>query len=65
MSGELTSKVMLYDAGTEVNELPGVGLHQPARLNGGMDENGVVKVVMDGFSYPATSETLKITITPM
>lgn len=65
MSGDITSKVMLYDAGTEVNEQPGVGLHQPARLNGGIDEMGKVMVVNDGFSYPTASNTVKITITPM
>jgi hypothetical protein len=56
---------MLFDAGTEVNELPGVGLHQPARLNGGEDENGNVRIVSDGFTYPAVSDVVKITITPM
>jgi hypothetical protein len=64
-SGDITSNIMLYDAGTEVNELPGVGLHQPARLNGGDDENGNVHIVNDGFSYPAVSSVVKITITPM
>jgi len=65
LSGDITSSIMLYDAGTEVNELPGVGLHQPARLNGGDDENGNVTIVNDGFTYPAVSSVVKITITPM
>jgi len=65
LSGDITSKVMLYDAGTEINELPGVGIHQPARLNGGMDENGNVRTVDDMFTYPAVSSAVKITITPM
>ena len=65
MSGDITSKVMLYDAGTEVNEMPGVGIHQPARLNGGDDEGGNVRIVNDGFTYPSVSETVRITITPM
>ena len=56
---------MLYDAGTEPNELPGVGLHQPARLNGGTDEMGQVMVVNDEFTYPSVTNTVKITITPM
>ena len=38
---------------------------QPARLNGGMDEGGNVRHVMDSFNYPSVSETVKITITPM
>jgi hypothetical protein len=65
LSGDITTKVMLYDAGTEVNEIPGVGIHQPARLNGGMDENGNVRVVDDMYTYPAVSDAVKITITPM
>jgi hypothetical protein len=65
ISGDITSSIMLWDAGTEVNELPGVGLHQPARLNGGVDENGNVMLVNDGFTYPDVADVLKITITPM
>lgn len=65
ISGDITSSVMLYDAGTEINEYPGVGLHQPARLNGGEDENGNVRTVSDGFTYPAVTDAVKITITPM
>ena len=33
LSGDITSQVMLFDAGTEVNEEPGTGPNQP--LNGG------------------------------
>ncbi len=65
VSGNITSSIMLYDAGTEPNELPGVGLHQPARLNGGSDENGKVRMVDDMYTYPAVSSVVKITITPM
>ena len=65
VSGNISSKVMLYDAGTEPNELPGVGLHQPARLNGGTDEMGQVMVVNDEFTYPSVTNAVKITITPM
>jgi hypothetical protein len=65
VSGDITSSIMLYDAGTEVNELPGVGLHQPARLNGGEDEMGNVRTVDDMYVYPAVSSAVKITITPM
>jgi hypothetical protein len=65
VSGNITSKVMLYDAGTEPNELPGVGLHQPARLNGGTDEMGKVMIVNDEFTYPSVTNAVKITITPM
>jgi len=65
LSGDITSKLMLWDAGTEVNEYPGAGLHQPPRINGGMTEGGVVRMVDDGFFYPAVDDVLKVTITPM
>jgi len=65
LSGNITSSIMLYDAGTEPNELPGVGIHQPARLNGGSAENGSVRTVDDMYTYPAVSSVVKITITPM
>lgn len=65
LSGNITSSIMLWDAGTEVNEQPGVGLHQPARLNGGVEENGNVGQVSDSFTYPSVSEVVSITITPM
>jgi len=63
LSGDITSHLMLWDAGTEVNEYPGAGLHQPPRINGGTAENGVVMVVNDGFSYPAVNEVIKVSIT--
>jgi hypothetical protein len=65
LSGDVTSYLMLWDAGTEVNEYPGAGLHQPPRINGGPTENGVVKIVNDGFSYPSVSDVIKVTITAM
>jgi len=65
LSGDITSQLMLWDAGTEVNEYPGAGLHQPPRINGGTAENGVVMVVNDGFSYPSVNEVIKVTITAM
>lgn len=65
ISGNITSSLMLWDAGTEVNEQPGVGLHQPARLNGGTDENRNVGPVSDSFTYPQVSYIVSVTITPM
>ncbi|MGH8247245.1 MAG: spondin domain-containing protein, partial [Gammaproteobacteria bacterium] len=44
-SGEVAGDVMLWDAGTEVNEAPGAGPNQAPRqtaANTGPDENGVV-----------------------
>ncbi len=70
ISGDVTSSVLLYDAGTEVNEFPGAGLNQVIRQSGanaGTDENGVVTNidnVSDGFSYPEVGQVINITITP-
>jgi len=70
ISGDITSKMILWDAGTEVNEEPGVGPNQAPRQkapNTGTNENGVVKSikdVKDGFSYPKTASVMKVTITP-
>jgi hypothetical protein len=60
ISGEVTSQVMLWDAGTEVNEYPGAGLHQGP---GGVDETGNVMTVNDGFTWPEVSQVIRVTIT--
>lgn len=63
--GEITNEIKLWDAGTEINEYPGAGIHQPARLNGGVDENGMVMMVNDGFMYPNVDQLIKVTIVKM
>ena len=68
MTGDVTSKIKLWDAGTEVNEEPGNGPNQPMNQSGpntGDDENGMVKDinnVSDGFTYPAVANTIKVMI---
>lgn len=70
VSGDITSKITLWDAGTEVNEEPGVGPNQAPRQpapHTGPREHGVVQpisAVKDGFHYPAVSEVIRVTITP-
>ena len=70
ISGDITDQVDLWDAGTEVNQEPGVGADQAPRQaagNTGADENGTVELitnVVDGFTYPADNEVIKVTITP-
>jgi len=67
LNGDVTSQFGLWDAGTEVNEEPGVGLNQAPRQktpNTGMSEKKKVGPVKDGFTYPATTDVLRITITP-
>ncbi len=68
LSGNITDKLQLWDAGTEVNEEPGTGANQAPRqkmANTGMTEKGVVKLVVDGFEYPTTKSVLKVTVTPV
>jgi len=67
LSGDVTAQFALWDAGTEVNEEPGVGPNQAPRqksANTGMREKKKVGPVNDGFTYPATTDVLRITITP-
>ena len=66
VSGDVSSQIMLWDAGTEANQPPGVGSDQAPRQAGpdtGEDEGGNVRLVDDGFSYP--NGVLRVTITPM
>ena len=70
-TGDVTSEVLLYDAGTEVNEAPGEGPNQAPRQSGpdtGTDENGVLGRITDGtpdragFTYPNTADVIKVTL---
>ena len=65
LSGDITDKLLLWDAGTEVNQAPGLGADQGPRQKGpntGATENGVVHLVKDGFTYPNTKDVLRVTI---
>ncbi len=67
IEGDITDQVLLWDAGTEVNEPPGLGVNQAPRQsasNTGPDENGDVMQVDDSYSYASPSTLLKVTITP-
>jgi len=67
VSGDITDQIMLWDAGTEINEAPGEGPNQAPRQSGanmGTGENGVVQLVNDGFTYAAVSDVISVTITP-
>lgn len=66
LSGDITEQLLLWDAGTERNQAPGMGDEQAPRqkmANSGAAENGVVRTVSDGFSYPDTKAVLRVTIT--
>ena len=68
VSGDVTSQIRLYDAGTEVNEASGLGPNQAPRsaVDTGMAESGAIQLlsdVNDGFTYQTVMETLRVTIT--
>ena len=68
VSGEVTALVMLWDAGTEANEDPGVGPNQVQRQSapntGPADPNNIVRLMDDGFTYPAVTEVIRVIINP-
>lgn len=65
LTGDITGSLVLWDAGTEVNQAPGVGLEQAPRqkmANTGPAENGKIGLVKDAFMYPNTKDVLRVTI---
>jgi hypothetical protein len=64
ITANITDNLSLWDAGTEVNEFPGAGNNQPARGGGnsGPAENGKVRVVDDGFSYPNVGQMIRVMV---
>lgn len=74
VSGNVTSELLLYDAGTEADELPGMGSTQkpdqaPLDINiGPADSVNKVTVATQrhsSFIIPPTSGVIKITVTPL
>ncbi len=67
ISGDVTSKFMLYDAGTEKDEEIGIGPNQGPRqkaVNTGEDETGVVHKAKTSVFFNKTAELFRVTITP-
>ena len=67
LSAELTTQLSLWDAGTEVNEEPGLGPNQgprQARPDAGVIESVEIAHVRDTYTYPPIGEVLRVTITP-
>jgi len=73
VSGDVTSRLVLYDAGTEADTAPGTGPNQkpvqgPLDMNvGPNDATTTITVVPQRhtqFTIPATASIIKITITP-
>lgn len=66
LDGDITDSLLLWDAGTELNEAPGIGPNQAPRqamANTGKAENGVVRLVNDNFMYPNAKNVLRVSIT--
>jgi hypothetical protein len=67
--GEQVVEVVLYDAGTEVNQVPGIGPDQgprqdPKTWRQGELEHATVEPVRDTFAYPPTAEVIRVTVSP-
>jgi hypothetical protein len=67
LSADITSQLQLWDAGTEVNEEPGLGASQAPRQaapNTGAAEKGNVTLVKDQFHYPSVREVVRVSVKP-
>lgn len=65
VSGDITREFMLFDAGTEVNEEPGIGPNQAPRQkapNTGVDEKGKVERAKMSPFFGRTAELFRVTI---
>jgi hypothetical protein len=68
LTGDVSAQLSLWDDGSEVNERPGIGPNTVTNQkapNTGVDEHGTVRLlstVPDGFSYPAVSDVLKVSV---
>ena len=67
LTTDITSQLQLWDAGTEVNEEPGLGANQAPRQaapNAGVAEKGNVLLVKDQFHYPSVRDVVRVSIKP-
>ena len=69
INGDVTAQIELWDAGTEANEVPGVGPNQAPRQSGpdtgAADPDNTVRLVNDGYMYPMNASVIKVTVTPI
>lgn len=69
--GKVTSQVALFDAGTEVNQAPGIGPDQAprqAKPDTGLAEQVPIAAVVDrrdGFAYPLVEAVIDVEIIPL
>ncbi len=65
----VTGKLLLWDAGTEANEEPGVGPNQAPRQSdpnvGSADEIATVRPVDDEYEYPDIADLVRVYIVPV
>ncbi len=65
LTGDITDMVMLWDAGTEVNETPGAGPNQAPRQSGpntGAEEDSVVTLFPDSSTFGMTQRIIRVTV---
>lgn len=68
VTGEMTAQLSLWDAGTEVNEEPGLGPNQGPRqktAEAGVPERQGIAHVRDRYTYPRTADVLRVTVRPV
>lgn len=72
VSGDVTDRLAVYDAGTEADTAPGTGPDQkpvqdPTATDVGPDESVPVRAAADrhSFAIPANDRVIRVTITPM
>ncbi len=67
ISGDVTEQILFWDAGTEVNQAPGLGpdtgINEQA-FDQGETEGGVVHLMDDGYTYPPIDQIIKVSIRP-
>lgn len=70
ISGDVTDQLVLWDAGTEANQEPGLGEDQAPRQSapdtGAEDPDNTVRVAEDEYgNLPPTSEVIQVTLTSL
>ncbi|WP_123539160.1 spondin domain-containing protein [Halosimplex salinum] len=71
VDGDVTDELVLWDAGTEENQEPGVGADQAPRQDGpdtGPEEMATIRRINDVddmHSYPDTADVIEVTVTSM
>ncbi len=66
ISGDLTDMIRLWDAGSELNQEPGIGGYQAPRQPGAnmgpVDADQTIRIVNDEYTYPMTNQVIRVTI---